>query len=277
MSNLGLLGEECLFKLEKLLNRKYWKPPIVLLCLLGCLCSCGKTDAPEQQETESELSDSSLITVQTIEVHRESKACHIGALIQTNAEIDLTDYALNYMQILETQMTPAEGGVRIDWYGFYIGDDADITEPLISHESEMYTNVENEATVEEIEGRKLETDVNGHPVTAWITPFSVSIEPKEEWRAEGTFYDVTVTDESGTEYFLVRLPVMDDRKPSQKKQYPLPDMNAGNLPQLGEEPGGLMVEMENCGIQLAFGELLSEETLRSLKEIHFEETCINER
>lgn len=299
-----------MFKVEKRLNRKYWKSVIASLCLLGCLCGCGKTETPEQQnvealggqeteisdeqeaqeegtseaeasvgqktetseqqETESELSDSPLIMVQTIEVHRESMAYHIGALIQTDSEIDATDYAPNNMQVLETQMTQTEGGVRIDWYGFCTGDDADIAKPSISYEFEEYTNVENEASVEEIEGRELRTDVNGHPVTAWITPFSVSIESREEWRAEGTFYDVTVTDESGAEYFLVRLPVMDDRKPSQKKQYPLPDMNAGNLPYLGEE-SGFMVERENCGVQLAFSELLSEETLRSLKEIHFEE------
>lgn len=300
MSNQGLFGEECLFKVEKRLNRKYWKPAIVL-CLMCCFCGCGKTEAPdgqeakasgkqeteapdeqgtealggqeeasEQQETEGELSDFPLITVQKIEVHRESMAYHIGALIQTDSEIDAKDYAPNYMQILEMQMTPTEGGVRIDWYGFCTGDDADIAKPSISYELEEYTNVENEASVEEIEGRELRTDVNGHPVTAWITPFSVSIEPREEWRAEGTFYDVTVTDESGAEYFLVRLPVMDDRKPSQKKQYPLPDMNAGNLPYLGEE-SGFMVEREYCGVQLAFSELLSEETLRSLEEIHFEE------
>lgn len=298
-----------MFKLERHLKKKCWKLTIVL-CLMCCLCGCGKTEAPEQQkvealggqeteisdeqetkeegtleaealvgqkteaseqqETESELSDFPLIMVQTIEVHRESMACHIGALIQTDSEIDAKDYAPNHMQILEMQMTPAEGGVRIDWYGFCTGDDADIAKPSISYEFEEYTNVENEAAVGEIEGRKLRTDVNGHPVTAWITPFSVSIEPREEWRAEGTFYDVTVTDESGAEYFLVRLPVMDDRKPSQKKQYPLPDMNAGNLPYLGEE-SGFAVERENCGVQLAFSELLSEETLHSLKEIHFEE------
>ncbi|MDE6904999.1 MAG: hypothetical protein K2P76_08740 [Lachnospiraceae bacterium] len=206
-----------------------------------------------QQDIDENPKEERVASV-SVKMNPDTKSVYIEALFSTEEKVDENEYFLEGIQVLrtESQQTPEGGLVR--WYGFYQEEDAcrniKIGKPF---EKNPFIEVESKVSVEEIDAKKFEVQAGSGTVPVWMTPFSVFINPSEDWRGEGEFYSVSAVDSRDTRKYLCSLPMMDDRKPSQQKEFPLENSQADELELLG---GGISsaVELEHCGMQSVFYE-----------------------
>lgn len=248
----------------------------VLLSILIFSAGCGKNKelaqdtktAPIQEtetaehrenmgETQQDLDGNpkeERVTEISVRMNKDTKSVCVEALFSTEKNVNENEYSVWGIQVLrtESQQTPEGGLVR--WYGFYQEEDAcrniKIGKP---YEKNPFIEVESKVSVEEIDAKKFEVQAGSGTVPVWMTPFSVFINPSEDWRGEGEFYSVSAVDSQDTRKYLCSLPMMDDRKPSQQKEFPLENSQADELELLG---GGISsaVELEHCGMQSVFYE-----------------------
>ena len=70
-------------------------------------------------------------------------------------------------------------------------------------EKNPFIEVESKVSVEEIDAKKFEVQAGSGTVPVWMTPFSVFINPSEDWRGEGEFYSVSAVDSQADELELL--------------------------------------------------------------------------
>ncbi len=216
-----------------------------------------------QQDIDENPKEESVASV-SVKMNSDTKSVYIEALFSTEEKVDENEYYLEGIQVLRAESEQTPEGCLVRWYGFYQEENAcrniKIGKPF---EENAFIEVEGKALVEEIDAKKFEVQAGSGTVPVWITPFSVFINPSEDWRGEGEFYSVSVLDSNDTRKYLCSLPMMDDRKPSQQKEFPLEDSQADELELLG---GGISsaVCLEHCGIQSVFYEEID---LNSVQEV----------
>ncbi|MCM1282915.1 MAG: hypothetical protein NC180_00970 [Muribaculaceae bacterium] len=221
---------------------------MAFLVLMGLVCMACGTDGGKTENAQ----ETAQVVISEIVYNKETMSYCISAKVDRMA---VTDHEFLVAGAERTDIEKAEDGNKIRWYGFY-NDESDLEAPKIytdefssSHEKNAYENVVVLATpTEETEVKSFEEECNGVLVPIRITECTVSIDPAEEWRVEGAFYNVIATDTDGTDYLVCKLPGIDDRKASERKEAPLENDLEDVLEWLG---GGYesAVQQEFCGIR----------------------------
>ncbi|MCM1105459.1 MAG: hypothetical protein NC355_00815 [Blautia sp.] len=231
---------------------RQFRKSMVLLVLMGFVCMACGTDEKKMESSGEEAQ----VIISDIAYNKETMSYCISAKLNPVA----ADHDFLAAGAERTELEKTEDGNQIRWYGFY-NDESDLEAPKIytgefssPHEDNAYENVVVSATpTEETAVKSFETECNGVLVPIRITACAVSIDPAEEWRAEGMFYNVIATDADGTDYLVCQLPGMDDRKPSERKETPL----GTGLEDAPEWLGGgyeSALQQEFCGLRFIMRE-----------------------
>lgn len=212
------------------------KLSVVLVLTLLCIGCGAEKEQVETTEIISEAYQSETlepqIAITGICINRNTKAVCMEAEITTPEHIDAYDYTPNEMSVARVEMETEDGMYHFKWYGFYQKEE-NFSYITMKYQFE---DVEDEcvsmcAQVEEIPDRSFEVEIDGHIIPVDITPFSVTIEPKEEWLDSDMdcHYDMYAMDTEQKMYYVTHFTNV-----SNKKEASLGHINVDEVPELGD-------------------------------------------
>lgn len=219
------------------------------------------TQIPEQN-TQTEIS--------SIAIDPDSQSIAVTIRIPdsgTNAQPP--HYWIDHMSTFRTDTQPYAHGMLLSMYGFYTKDAAwkqpRIYEGFASPDSKgnSLPDVIISAKVSHMPAKTFTAAVEKTALPIRLTSYGISFQPTGDWRTTGHFYTVTATAKDGTQYRICMLPLLDDRKPSEKRKHPLPETDA-DLEELGD---GIYsgTETDHCGGQYIFNSVIDPEQIESIE------------
>ena len=222
--------------------------------------------------TESpDTADHSQIVISGIKIAPRSKTMAFDLWIPEARSGDSDHYWLGDMTIAKRETSEIEDGTSLQCYGFYT-DDTAWSDPKLYNGFQSPTNAREPLDPVRVEGEVTQLpELEFHAAVAHtdltlpvqLTPYSLTIQPTTDWRNAGDFYYVTATATDGTTYYLCSLPLLDDRKASEKKAHPLPtpyedlDVLGDGFPSASETKHG--------GVQYIFNETIDPDTIEKIE------------
>ena len=188
------------------------------------------TQIPEQN-TQTEIS--------SIAIDPKSQSIAVTIRIPDSSTNVQPHYWIDHMSTFRTDTQLYAHGMLLSMYGFYTEDAAwkhpQIYEGFASPDNKgnALPDVMVSAKVSHMPAKTFTAAVEKTTLPIRLTSYGISFQPTGDWRTTGHFYTVTATAKDGTQYRICMLPLLDDRKSSEKRKHPLPKMDS-DLEELGD-------------------------------------------
>ena len=226
-----------------------------------------------EQNTQTSTTQAAEQNVQTeissIAIDPDSQSIAVTIRIPDSGTNTPPHYWIDHMSTFRTDTQPYAHGILLSMYGFYTEDAAwkkpQIYEGYASPDSKgnALPDVMVSAEVSHMPAKTFTADVEKTTLPIRLTSYGISFQPTDDWRTTGHFYTVTATAKDGTQYRICMLPLLDDRKASEKRKHPLPETDA-DLEELGD---GIYsgAETDHCGGQYIFNSVIDPEQIESIE------------
>lgn len=199
----------------------------LLLLLAGCGVGKGKqiqVEGVDVQVLEAQVNEA------TQSVRLKVKYSEDGVVPKDMGILD--DYAINSLTHVHTE--EEKDGCVVVWEGFYndISEIENLTlgSVALSAEDKYTYPVEK---IDKVDAGSFTLEQNGTNIEILVTPFTVTVTPKGNWRDENEFYNLIATMKDGSQAYVVSLPVTDERKPSVKEDDPVENESVTDMNELG--------------------------------------------
>lgn len=244
-------------------------------CLLAAVLTAslisGCTSAPtSSNKTEASSGNAESVIIISKEYSASSGVFRVDADYYGESEPKQTDLVLSSLQSFRFDSKKDGNHWAVSWYGFYF----DLNDLKNLQVIDLNGNPVAESKADpkdSISDKQFESEVNGKRVSVDLTSYSVDISPEDGYRGEGEFLDLTAKLNNGREYYICTLPMLDDRKPSEKKDSSVVQ-NAGDLPSLGD--GLCAGESGDDRVSYVFNKNISRKTIDSIESIKISEAKI---
>ncbi len=228
----------------------------ILITVSGCVTQHASVQSDDQKQIAQKRDD---ILVTSKEYSAQTNVFYIEADVYSDDEPKQADFLLQSLQTYRFDADKAADHWKIEWFGFY--NNIDSLNNLKITDFEGNIRVESDDKAENtITSRIFKDKINGKTITVILTRYSADIEAEED----GTFYDVIAEMRDGSEYYVAKIPLSDDRKASEKKQSDIKE-NSDGLEYLGD---GLKAgENGRNRYRFIFNKSLNDSTLDSVSHI----------
>ena len=238
----------------------------ILITVSGCVAQPASVKSDDQQRKHiAKECDKILITSK--EYSSKTNVFHIEADVYSTDEPKQADFLLQSLQTYRFDADKAADHWKIEWFGFYNDTDSLNNLKITDFEGNIRTEADDRAE-DTITSRTFTDKTSGKTITGFLTRCSADIKAEDRDREDGTFYDVIAEMRDGSEYYVAKIPLSDDRKVSEKKQSDIKE-NSDRLEYLGD---GLKAgENGRNRYRFIFNKSLNDSTLDSVSHIKVQE------